>query len=379
MAVPKPTSSGTGGANLYKPAKKLSIRRIVVAFVIVTGISYGVYNFVLPPSSTSTSTSSSSLDGPLRGTNNDQQTQKAQGKQSPQYQQKSQLLSKPTEVAVALDEKTWDKQRSDLKAFDESMAAQLNAEYDKPCRYKKLSDLPQQELQPVADDTRYMVDPPKGGKLNLVCCKTTKGRLSIIVHHVWAPLGAKRFMEMVQSGYMNSVIPMMRCVKDFLCQFGLTADPERAKKKEFRKGGIPDDPNWLPEGPKFRKNEKGVVRFAKGFLAYAGAGKNSRDVQLIMALKANGPLAGGSPWEVPWGELIGKESFETLDKIYTGYGEDGPGQGKLMSHGMTDEMKKKFPDLDYILSCEVLDEMELPVPPIAPLKEGGALADAETK
>ena len=30
-------------------------------------------------------------------------------------------MSKPAEVAVALDEKTWDKQRSDLKAFDELM------------------------------------------------------------------------------------------------------------------------------------------------------------------------------------------------------------------------------------------------------------------
>ena len=245
MAIPKPISSGAVGANLYRPAKKLSLSRIVVASVIVTGISYGIYYFVLQPS-TSSSTSSSSLDGgPLRGTNTDEQTQKGKQKQSSQRQQKSQLVSKPAEVAIALDEKPWDKQRSDLKAFDELMAAQLNVEDDKACRYKKLTDLSQQELQPVADDNRYMVDPPKGGKLNLVCCKTTKGQLSIVVHHVWAPIGAQRFMEMVQSGYMNSVIPMMRCVKDFLCQFGLTADPERAKKKEFRKGGIKDDPNWV--------------------------------------------------------------------------------------------------------------------------------------
>jgi hypothetical protein len=67
--------------------------------------------------------------------------------------------------------------------------------------------------------------------------------------------------------------------------------------------------------------------------------------------------------------LVGEESFETLDKIYTGYGENGPGQGKLMNHGMTEEMKKEFPELDYILSCEVLDEMELPIPPALSLDQ----------
>jgi hypothetical protein len=64
--------------------------------------------------------------------------------------------------------------------------------------------------------------------------------------------------------------------------------------------------------------------------------------------------------EVPWGELVGDKSFETLDQIFTGYGEDGPGQGKLVKHGMTDEMYKKYPDLDYILSCEVTDEEQQP-------------------
>jgi len=114
----------------------------------------------------------------------------------------------------------------------------------------------------------------------------------------------------------------------------------------------------LPEGPKFRTNADGVQRFAQGYLAYAGAGKNSRGNQLIVSLKANGPLAGGSPWEVPWGELVGKDSFVTLSKIYTGYGEDGPGQGPLQNRGMDEKLKEKFPDLDYINKCVLVDEME---------------------
>jgi hypothetical protein len=79
-------------------------------------------------------------------------------------------------------------------------------------------------------------------------------------------------MNMVTSQYFDSGVPMMRCMKDFLCQFGINSDP--TVTKTF-KSNIKDDPNWLPEGPKYRENADGVKRFAKGYLAYAGGGENS--------------------------------------------------------------------------------------------------------
>ena len=85
------------------------------------------------------------------------------------------------------------------------------------CGYKTLDDLSEEELQPVAGQ-RHMVTPPIGGKLSLVCCQTTAGPLSILAHANWAPLGAEHFMDMVTSGYFNSGVPFMRCVKNFLCQ-----------------------------------------------------------------------------------------------------------------------------------------------------------------
>lgn len=96
----------------------------------------------------------------------------------------------------------------------------------------------------------------------------------------------------------------------------------------------------------------------QGYLAYAGAGPNSRSKQLIVALKANPRLAGGSPWEVPFGELVGKHSFETLGKIYTGYGEKGPPQAYLSGKGFDEEAKAKWPLLDHVLSCELVDELD---------------------
>ena len=93
------------------------------------------------------------------------------------------------------------------------------------------------------------------------------------------------------------------------------------------------------------------------YLAYAGGGPNTRDNQFIVSLDDVETLAGGSPWEVPWGELVGKYSFETFSKVYTGYGEDGPAQGTLWKKGITDnDRRKKFPKMDYITACSVVDQ-----------------------
>jgi peptidyl-prolyl cis-trans isomerase A (cyclophilin A) len=190
------------------------------------------------------------------------------------------------------------------------------------CAYSSLSDLTEAERNPVAG-TRHMVDPPKGGPLTLVCCVSTVGNMNIAVHHKWAPVGADHFVKMVKDGYFSSKVALFRCMKNFLCQFGIAGSPEWSKR----------------------------------YMAYAGGGKNSRSNQLIVSLVDVGSLAGGSPWEVPWGELVGTQSFNTLDKIYTGYGEKGPPQGLLGREGSSENVKKTWPLMDYITACEVVDEV----------------------
>lgn len=56
----------------------------------------------------------------------------------------------------------------------------------------------------------------------------------------------------------------------------------------------------------------GTKRFRRGYLAYAGAGINSRGTQLIMSFQDNLYLGGGSPWEVPFAQVYGYESYQTL-------------------------------------------------------------------
>jgi len=229
------------------------------------------------------------------------------------------------------------------------------------CPYSSISELKQYETYPIShkefdgNGRRHIVDPPKDGKITLVCCETTAGSLNVAVHHNWAKIGADRFLTMVKNDYFSSKVALMRCMKNFICQFGIAGIPEL--NKEYR--SIIDDPNWLPEGPTHRENDFGTSRFAKGYFAYAGGGKNSRSNQLIVALKDNRMLGGGSPWEVPFGEVVGSESFVTLSKISTVYGDKGPPQGLLRKEGSSENIAKQYPDLDYMTACNILDERDI--------------------
>ena len=196
-----------------------------------------------------------------------------------------------------------------------------------------------------------MVQPPTSN-IALVCCRTTKGPLSIAIRPRWAPRGARRFYDMVRAKYFSARIPLFRCIKSFLCQWGIAG--REHTRPEFSKS-FEDDPSWLPHGPKYWSVD-GVARFAQGYLAYAGGGKNSRGNQFILGLVPNQRLCGGSPWEVPWGDLVGEKSFETLSQIYTGYGDSGPTQGYLHSHGADEALARKFPLLDYVDSCDIVDD-----------------------
>lgn len=219
---------------------------------------------------------------------------------------------------------------------------------DLPNPYHSLNDLKHAELYPSADE-RHMVDPPPDTSVVLVNCRTTSGPWSIAVHRSWAPFGADRFLDMVESGYFRHKVPLMRCVQGYICQFGLAGTASALWTKK-----IPDDPQWLPD---CEVNAKDVRRFARGYFGYAGGGPQTRGRQFFVALDANREL--GSPaavWEVPWGELVGEHSYQTLSRIYTGYGEDGPDQNALLESTAHIYTALEFPLLDYILDCEKVDE-----------------------
>ncbi len=245
-----------------------------------------------------------------------------------------------------------------MSSFSVPMSESLSRNLHK-CEYKAFSDMRPYEKTPIAkkeldgNGRRHMVTPPKDTKITLVCCETTAGSLSIAVHHNWAPIGAEQFLNMVKDEYFSSKIALMRCVKNFLCQFGIAGIP--SLNKRYR--SIKDDSNWLPEGPTHMTNDWGTKRYARGYIAYAGGGKNSRSNQLIIALNDNKRLGGGSPWEVPFGEIVGQDSYSSLASVSTFYGEHGPSQGLLRREGSSETIAKDYPKLDYITKCVIADEV----------------------
>ena len=77
---------------------------------------------------------------------------------------------------------------------------------------------------------------------------------------------------MVENGFFSSEVAFFRALAGFLVQFGIAGDPKvQAKFDESHggRGGLPDDPQWLPPGPPGREIN-GVARFQKGYLSYAG-------------------------------------------------------------------------------------------------------------
>ena len=93
----------------------------------------------------------------------------------------------------------------------------------------------------------------------VVSCETTKGPIKIEVHRDWAPIGAERFLALVEDNFYTD-IALYRCVDGFLTQFGISQDHE---KSHWHRKNIPDDPN-LNLGVK------------KNYLSYAGGGPNTR-------------------------------------------------------------------------------------------------------
>ena len=114
----------------------------------------------------------------------------------------------------------------------------------------------------------------------------------------------------------------------------------------------------------------------KNYLSFAGGGKNTRSTQLFIAFE-DLDFLGKEPWETPFG--IVTEGQSTLDALYKGYGDippfgHGPDQQKIHNRG-NKYLHDQFPLVDYILSCNVIDEelestdAPLSIPLIANLNE----------
>jgi len=158
--------------------------------------------------------------------------------------------------------------------------------------------------------------------------QTTKGLkdFTILVHEDWAPLGAKRFLELVDDQYMDGC-KMYRVVPGFMVQWGIPGEPQVAA--EWVRKRIPDDPVKM-------SNKPGTVTFAT-------SGKNTRTTQMFINYVNNDFL--DKQGFAPFAEVVGQD-MKVVEKIQSKYREK-PNQGKIQHHGNA-YLAKHFPELSFI-------------------------------
>ena len=166
-----------------------------------------------------------------------------------------------------------------------------------------------------------------------VAVETSQGEFVIAVHRDWAPLGAERFLTLVERGYYDDA-RFHRVVPDFIVQWGLAGDP--AITAEWMNAYIPDDPV--------------VASNTRGRIAFAFTDPGTRATQVYINLVDNVRL--DSTGFAPFGEVI--SGMEVVDALYSGYGEDSGGglrrgdQTRIVAQGNL-HLDREYPLLDRLL------------------------------
>lgn len=154
------------------------------------------------------------------------------------------------------------------------------------------------------------------------------GDFTVEVHPDWAPLGAARFMELVEQNFFSGVrfFRVVTQPRPFVIQFGIHGDPEVSA--QWRDNTIKDD--------------KVVESNTEGMICFATSGPNTRTSQLFISLADNSFL--DSQGFAPIGKVT--EGMDTVRAICDAYGE-APDQGQIQRRGNA-YLEENFPKMDYI-------------------------------
>jgi cyclophilin family peptidyl-prolyl cis-trans isomerase len=175
--------------------------------------------------------------------------------------------------------------------------------------------------------------------------QTTKGPINIKVIPSWAPLGAQRFLKMVEDGFYND-ISIYRAINGGLLQFGALqgTDP---RNNMYEK--LPDDPVV-------------GIPYAEGVVGFAAAGPNTRK-HTVCIIKADfrtqlGKGAHGTPSpETPFG-MVSPESMGVMHSItclgdIPQCGGRGPDPDMIEKQG-NQYIRSQFPTCDFVLGARIL-------------------------
>jgi len=174
----------------------------------------------------------------------------------------------------------------------------------------------------------------------VVTLETSRGRVVLVAHRDWSPLGVDRLHFLVRHGYYDGA-RIFRVVPGFVVQWGISGDP--AVNAAWKDRDLPDEPVKQSN--------------TRGRLAYARGGPNTRGTQLYINLAANARLDTTSTFGFPpIAEVV--EGMALVDSVFAGYscrrGSPGtcPSQDSITTLG-DGYLKRKFPQLDYIRTARI--------------------------
>ena len=175
-----------------------------------------------------------------------------------------------------------------------------------------------------------------------VKCSTTAGDFTIKLDRALSPKGVDRFLDLVNVNFFDDML-LYRVIPGFLIQFGVASTPE--KQAPWQVAQIQDEPN--------------KVKFRHGTVSFAGNGKDSRTCHLFVALKPSGTSLGNALHETTIGHVEDMEAWERVASNFqkAGYRDTTSLQGALVQRG--NAAAEKYPELDRIHTCEVVDTREL--------------------
>jgi cyclophilin family peptidyl-prolyl cis-trans isomerase len=163
--------------------------------------------------------------------------------------------------------------------------------------------------------------------------ETSKGPFTVAITRANAPHGVDRLHELVTIGYFSGV-RFFRMVSGFIVQFGIHGDPD--VNAAWSKATIPDDPMRL--------------RNARGTIAFAAAGPNTRATQLFISTGDNERALDGQRLFAPLGRVT--DGMEVVHSLYSEYGEE-PNPSRILRQGTT-YLQRWFPGLDSIVSATIV-------------------------
>ena len=163
-----------------------------------------------------------------------------------------------------------------------------------------------------------------------VTFQTSRGPFVVQVVRAWAPFGADRFRELVQSHFFDDD-RFFRVIPGFIAQFGINDKP---------KINAAWDDKHIPDDSATHTN-------ARGTLTFATEGPHGRSHQLFINLANNARL--DRQGFAPIGRVV--EGMDVVDSLYSDYGDD-PRQQMIQSLGNS-YLTRMFPKLDYIKTATI--------------------------